>query len=123
MPSDSASELCEYVRSRLPVRSRLLGREKVDALVLATIAEWPTDWLLRCERESQDYGKPLEDTAQRVSFALSGFAKDERYGFIWAFLLSAVLSAVVKEVLEWWLSRWANRAKMAVWQCEMRGSQ
>lgn len=117
-------ELCEYVRRRLPVRARLVGKERLDDLVLMAVTEWPTDWLMQCERGSAEEEKVLAATTERVGRTYEAVRGGEkRYGFFWAFVLSAVVSAVVQYVLEWWLHRSANRVKMAAWQYEMRGKQ
>lgn len=111
----SAEELKDYVRSRMPVRSRVLGREGVDGLVEDTVAEWPISPLMERTHDTPVEHKVLDGVALRVR------RRRERYGFIWSLLLASALSAVIRIVLEWWLSRPANRVKLAGWQCAMRG--
>ena len=120
MPAD---ELCDYVRRRLPVRARLVGKERLNDLVLMAVTEWPSDWLMQCGRGSVEEEKAIGDTAGRVSRTYEAVRGAEpQYGFLWALVLSAAISAIVQHILEWWLSRPANRVKMAGWQEEMRSS-
>jgi hypothetical protein len=118
----AAEELCEYVRSRVPLRVRLVGRERLQDLVLIAVTEWPIEPLMGTERGSAVEEKVLEATAKRVSATYEALHGSEKtYGFIWAFILSAAISAIVQYILEWWLHRPANRVKLAGWQCAMRG--
>ena len=117
-------ELCDYVRSRLPLRSRLVGRERINDLVMIAVTEWPSDWLMQCGRSSPEEEKAVADTAARVSRTYEAVRGEEpQYGFFWAFVLSAVVSAIVQHILEWWLMRSAHRVKMAGWQEEMRSGR
>lgn len=117
-----AEELCEYVRTRLPLRARLVGKERLNDLVLMTVTEWPSDALFGARRGSADEEKIVDETATRVARTYEAVRGGEKqYGFFWTLVLSAVVSAIVQHVLEWWLSRSANRVKMAGWQCAMKG--
>lgn len=127
MPNDpkdeGPEELCRYVRERLPLRARLLGQERVNAIVRRAIAEWPIDALLESER-----GSPKEESAlDRLRDSVQhGYAGDEgeQYGcgILMAFVLSAVVSAIIQAMLKWWLEKRSRRMKMAVWQYNMKGS-
>jgi hypothetical protein len=111
----STEELKDYVRSRMPVRARMLGQDGLGGLVDDAIAEWPISPLMECVHDTPMERKVLGGIAERVR------ARRERYGFVWSLLLASALSAVIRLVLEWWLSRPANRVKLAGWQCAMRG--
>lgn len=110
-------ELQDYVRSRMPMRSRLVGRSSMDALVSDAVAEWPISPLMECTHGTEAEGRVLSGVADRVR------KRRQRYGFFWSLLLASALSAIIKIILEWWLSRPANRVKLAGWQCGMRGEQ
>jgi hypothetical protein len=120
--SSSPKELCDYVRDRLPLRAKLVGKERICDMVLMAVTEWPIQPLMDCERSSAVEEKILEAIAANVGRTYETVrGSEKRYGFFWAFVLSSVVSAVVQLVLEWWLSRSANRIKMAAWQYGMKG--
>lgn len=116
------TELCDYVRERLPLRARLAGKERLNDIVLIAITEWPIDGLLSCGRGTAAEEKLLDQMATSVSRTYeSVHGSEQRYGFFWTFILASVVSAIVQAMLQWWLSRPANRVKMAAWQCSTRG--
>lgn len=122
MSADGPKELCEYVRSSLPLRARLVGRERIDDLTLIAVTEWPIQPLMDSQRGSGSEEKILDGVSKNVARVYeSVHGAEKRYGFFWAFVLSSVVSAVVQLVLQWWLSRPANRMKMAAWQYGMKG--
>lgn len=115
-------ELCDFVRARLPLRARLVGKERLNDIVLMTVTEWPIEPLMSCGRGSDVEEKLLDGVSGRVSRTYETVhGSDKRYGFLWAFVLSSVVSAIAQLVLQWWLSRPANRVKMAAWQYGMKG--
>lgn len=115
-------DLCNYVRERLPLRARLVGKERLNDIVMMTVTEWPITQLTSAVRGSAAEEKILDGVAQSVAMTYESVrGSDKRYGFFWAFVLSSVISAIVQLVLQWWLSRAANRAKMAAWQYGVRG--
>lgn len=103
-------ELVDYVCGRMPVRSRLLGREKIASVVEAAVREWPGAMLVQ-----------LDQPAQRtiVDGVCLSLEKDKRFGSI---LLLWSLSLIISLVWQWWLTRSANQMKLADWQREMRGA-
>jgi len=128
MPSDPRAEgpeeLCRYVRERLPLRARLLGNGRVEAIVMRAIAEWPIDDLLECERGSREEDYALSRMAAIVTTGYSAAHKDDKQygtGILLAFVLSSVISAIVQVILKWWLEKRSRRMKMAVWQYSMKG--
>ena len=117
-----AEELCRYVRSRLPVRARLVGRERLNDLVLIAVTEWPIEPLMSASRGSAQEEKILDATTKRVTATYEALrGAEQNYGFFWTLILSAAISAIVQHIFEWWLSRSANRVKLAGWQCAARG--
>jgi len=122
VPANTPEELCEYVRKSLPLRARLVGKERLDDLTLIAVTEWPIEPLMASQRGSGAEEKILDGVAQNVSRVYeSVHGSDKRYGFFWAFVLSSAVSAIIQLVLQWWLSRAANRVKMAAWQYGMKG--
>jgi hypothetical protein len=115
----SADTLREYVFRRMPIRARVLGRERLGEIVDLAVARWPAYELLSCGRGSSQEEEVLQSLMQEVSVRCSATAaKQQTYGFVWMFLMSAVVSAVVQAVLRWWLESSANRAMLRVWQQE-----
>jgi hypothetical protein len=118
--SEGPKELCEYVRSRLPVRVRLVGKDRIDDMTLIAVQEWPVERLLACGRGSAEEERAVDDVAASVSRVYESVrGSEKRYGFFWSFVLMSAVSAICQLVLQWWLSRPANRVKMAAWN---RGS-
>lgn len=117
------SELVSYVRARLPIRSRLLGEERIRDLVLVTIAAWPIDGLMATERGSVAEKAQLESTKAEVLRMYAALHGDSKSGSILlAIVLPALLSAVIQVMLKWWLEKRSRRTKMVVWQYLLRGA-
>lgn len=115
-------ELCEYVRSRLPLRARLVGKERLNDLVLIAVTEWPIEPLMSCARGSGSEEKILDGISASVARTYETVhGSEKKYGFLWAFVLSSVVSAIVQLVLQWWLERVSHRVKMVSWQYAMKG--
>lgn len=122
MAADHPQELCAYVRENLPLRARLVGKERLDDLTLIAITEWPIQPLMDAQRGSGAEEKILDSVSQGVARTYEAVhGAEKRYGFFWAFVLSGVVSAIVQVMLQWWLSRASNRVKMAAWQYGMKG--
>lgn len=122
MVSEGPQELCEYVRRSLPLRARLVGRERLDDLTLIAITEWPCSSFAGIRRDSGEEEKILYGVTANVKRVYEAIhASEKNYGFIWAFVLSSAVSAIVQLILQWWLSRSANRLKMAAWQYGLKG--
>jgi hypothetical protein len=120
MSEATVSALCDYVRSHLPVRARLLGRERVDAVTSSAIKHWPAEEML-----ANGVDAVSGDTASRVVAAVAGECRYEGQGrhgsVLLSMLLMSLISAVVQLLLKWWLERPANRVKMTAWQREAKG--
>jgi len=101
-------ELVDYVCARLPVRSRIVGKDRIKSVVEDVVRKWPTNELCR-------YGDGVEEQRE----AIDRLGKEMRYGcpMIMLFFLSTIISLA----FQWWLSRRANRLKMAGWQYALRG--
>lgn len=115
-------DLCDYVRGTMPVRSRLLGRTKVNEIVATTVREWPATELSSCRGGSTYEADLLEATADRVSEATKKAMSSERYGnILLLYLLAGAVSAVVQAVMYWWLTRKQNQDAMLAWQRAAKG--
>jgi hypothetical protein len=116
-----AEELVEYASNRMPIRSRLLGREVLRDAVMVAIAAWPIDELLAASGAA---GR--KDALSRVSketLRTVRLMHGSRFGNpLLAILLPALISALVQVVLKWWLDKRSRRMKMAVWKYELRGA-
>lgn len=120
--SGDATELVGYVRSRIPVRARMLGQEKLQDIVLMAVAAWPIDRLLEVERKSGEEAAILGETSREIERTFCALYGDRRSGSILlAILLPAVLSAVIQVILKWWLEKRSRRMKMAIWQYDLKG--
>lgn len=113
MTADSLAPLCDYVRERMPLRARAIGRAKLRSIVAETVAHWPTPTLMGCRPGSREEHLALSAAETAVCHAL-----ERRYGFIWTLLLSAVVSAVIQQVLRWWIERRENQEQIEVWRRE-----
>lgn len=112
-------ELCDHVRVRMPVRARLVGKNRVDAIVSEVVCEWPGD-SSRLASGGQAGVDALEDLKIRVAAKyVQRHGGADRYGC--SVLLLFVLSTVIQLIFRWWSSRNSNRRNMAAWQAEMKG--
>jgi hypothetical protein len=115
-------ELCNYVRERLPLRARLVGKDRLDDIVRIAVTEWPIVPLMECGRGSAEEELLLDRLRVSVSRTYELVRGSEpRYGFFWAFVLSAAVSAVIQVILRWWIEKRANRCKIAAWQYSVKG--
>jgi hypothetical protein len=113
----SMDELTDYVRRRLPIKARLIGPERLRAIVEMAVSRWPADELSGCQRGSSQEEALLQTLSQQVGLSYQATRPgDNTYGFVWVFLLSAVLSGVVQAILRWWLEKEGNRHSMAAWK-------
>ena len=112
--SAGPEELIDYVCKRLPIRSRIAGKERVSAAVMEVVARWPHAEL-QLVRDA-DRGKP--DALRRLEQDIREAHGDDRYGSV---ILMFLLSTVISLVWQWWLSRGANRVKMVAWLYGMKG--
>jgi hypothetical protein len=103
------NELVSYVCDRMPVRSRLIGRAKIAAVVEEAVRHWPGPMLVMLNHDGQE--RLLDGVRERLS-------QDKRFGSI---LLLWGIALIVQLVWQWWLSRSANQMQLADWQREMRG--
>lgn len=113
----TGEELKDYVFRRMPIRTRMLGRERLAEIVDLAVARWPSDGLRACARGSSQEEELLQGVIHGVGQQCSARSgAGQTYGFVWMFLMSAVISAVVQAVLRWWLEREANRQAIALWK-------
>ncbi len=120
MSESRPEDLCDYVQRQLPLRAKLLGKQRLDAVTMSAIRHWPAEQLLAgCS--SEDGGEAVGRTAIAV-FGECRSADPKRYGsVVLSMLLMWLASAVVQMLLKWWLERSSNRVKMTAWQQELKG--
>ncbi len=120
--SDSVSieQLCDRVRRLLPLRSRLVGRERLNDLVMISVQEWPCESLLNGEAYHEILMERTRKRVVRTYEALHG--DDQKYGALWEFVVSAVASAILQHILEWWWEKRSHRVCLAGWQKAMAKS-
>lgn len=111
-------DLCNIIRAKLPLRARLIGKERLNDLTLISIQEWPSDPLMSGAVYDEVAVDATRQTVGRVYEALHG--ADKRYGILWEFVVGAVISAILQHILEWWRERSVNRALLISWQKGMK---
>lgn len=118
MSCEGPEELCAHVRKQLPLRARLIGKERLNDLVLIAVQEWPSEQLLSGSTYHELALEDARKTVARTYEALHG--ADKRYGILWEFVVSAVISAILQHIFEWWWERSVNRVRLVAWQQSMR---
>jgi hypothetical protein len=113
----------DYVWRRIGVRKFIAGRDRVDELVEASIANWDSAAV-----DSVANMKELEVVIQgmvlgvkRTHEMLGRQSGKEEYGFIWIILLQALASAVVQILIKWWFESAENKKLMSSIQKELVG--
>lgn len=103
-------ELHDYVLSRMPVLSRLMGREAVADVVRRTVVEWPCSEMAAYEHSEESQRLVLRRIRKKV-------AAEKRYGnpilILWG------IGIIINLVWQWWLSRRKNQDTMREWQRAM----
>lgn len=105
-------ELCDIVRRDLPLRARLVGRERLDDIVRIAVQEWPIGSL----NSAAQFDKEMENLRASVSRTYEAVhGSDRQFGFLWQFVIGAVISAILERILEWWVSSIVNREQVVAW--------
>jgi hypothetical protein len=118
---ETPEDLAEYVRHRLPMRARMIGRKRVEDIVATVIYEWPSLGL-SC-RESVGEEDMVWDSlkAQVLSSYQNRYGSDDRYGFaIMAIVLVAAITAIVQVLVKWWLEKKLHQDQMTSWHSMAR---
>jgi hypothetical protein len=111
-------ELCDIVRRDLPLRARLVGRERLDDIVRMAVQEWPCDRLYSASLWDKEM-ENLRGSVSRTYEAVHG--GDRRYGFLWQFVIGAVISAILERILEWWAQSIVHREQVIAWSRSQKG--
>lgn len=109
--------LFRFVKSRLPIRSRLMGDQRLSELVALSVAAFPTEAMRMTDGDEREVGALRSLIELRVSRIASQPDRGD-YGFVglWTILMYTVLSKVIELVVEWWWKSHTNRALMQAWQ-------
>ena len=114
-------ELNAYVWRRLGVRRIIAGRNTVNELIEAAIANWDHECLSSAkdskEREIVANGIVLAMKRTHQMLGESG----EEYGFVWIILLQALASAVVQILIKWWMESASNKVLLVAMKRELAG--
>ena len=111
-------ELCDIVRRDLPLRARLVGRERLDDIVRMAVQEWPCDRL----HSAAQFDKEMENLRVAVSRTYEAVhGSDKRFGFLWQFVIGAVISAILERILDWWTASIVHREQVVAWNKSQKG--
>jgi len=117
----SISELQELMWAELPfIRKNLVGRDRVDDLVLVAIEQFPlqyADHVAVGSAEADVFTMAWSGNVKRGYCLLYG--EDYEFGPIFWLLISPILQILLKQLLEWWWAGPANRVLMAGWRREL----
>lgn len=116
-------QLADYVWRRLGVRKHTVGKEVVARATACTIKRWPfgTSYLTSADADLPTVDDPaVKQLTDAVTEEMHKYGS-QRYGFVWAIVLSAVISQLVKLLIEWWLKRRENRLAMQYMTANMAG--
>lgn len=112
-------ELQDHIWDELPfLRKNLVGRDRVDDLVLVAIEQAPVEYIGHADpnsSESDVVAKAWQQSIKRGYSLLYGGEESEMGPVFWL-LISPVLQAVVKKLLEWWWNSPRNRVLLAGWK-------
>lgn len=108
MPS-SLDYIQDYVWRRLGVRKFIAGRDRVNELVEASLANWDHEALTNAhnEKERSIVAEGMVIGVKRTDQMLGNH--EQEYGFLWAILLQALVGAIVQILIKWWLESSKNR--------------
>lgn len=103
------------------MRRIIAGRDAVDELVEAAVANWDGECLsnARDNKEREIVAAGILTAMKRTHQMLG--KSGEEYGFVWIILLQALASAVLQILIKWWLESAENRMNIAAMQRELVG--
>ena len=109
--------LFNYVKARLPIRSRLMGDQRLAELVALSVAAFPAEAMRGTDGDEREVSALCSLIELRVGRNASQPERGD-YGFVglWSILMYTVLSTVIRLVVEWWWKSHTNRALMQAWQ-------
>ena len=101
-----------------PVRRVVAGREACDTLLADAVRSWDSgEASAYASRGAGDvYASAMLDRVQMRRQERTG---EDRYGFIWVFLLCAVASAIIQWLIKRWLDNHFKPEQVEAWQREL----
>jgi hypothetical protein len=114
--NEPVDHVLKEIRSRLPLRVRLLGEARLKEIIGIAIQEWPTDMQLSAGDgdHKEAVWKSLEEQVKQSFLYQQDVEK--KYGFaILTLILASAISTIVQQMILWWLHRPKNRELMAQW--------
>lgn len=116
-------DLQEKIWDELPIlRKNLVGRDRVDDLVLVAVEQAPVEFIGHTHPDSSEgevLSKAWGQSIKRSYCLLYG--EESEFSPIFWLLVSPVLQAVVRRLLEWWWDSPRNRVLMAGWKRRLCG--
>ena len=101
MENSGCSALLQHVCDGMPIRTRVLGRHKIEELLLDVVYRWPVDELSRCMGDGDQQQRVLDRLRDRVGRQRLPRG-EKRYGSV---LLLFALSTIISLAFQWWLHR------------------
>lgn len=91
------AELEQDVWDSLPVARRLIGRQRVNAIVQRALRDWPVGVLCQCDA--------ADAAIVQTHFTHRLERRERQYGmgFIALFVLGGIISAIVQHLMKRWL--------------------
>jgi hypothetical protein len=115
-------ELKDRMWDDLPlVRKNLVGRDRVDDLVMVAVEQCPVEFIAHVDPgsgEEEVVSRAWGQSIKRGYCLLYG--DDAEFGPIFWLLISPVLQMIVKRLLEWWWESPKHRVLMAGWKRRLR---
>ena len=118
---ETPEDLAEYVRHRLPLRARMIGRKRIEDIVSTTIYEWPA--LSLSIAGGPEHTDAVFDAleSQVLASYQNRYGDDDRYGFaIMTIILVAAITAIVQVLVKWWLEKKLHQDQMKSWHALAR---
>lgn len=112
-----------YVWRRVGVRKFIVGRDRVNDLVEAAVANWDGEAVSSAKDKSElkIVAAGMIVGIKRTHEMLSESESNQEYGFIWVILLQALVGAIVQILIKWWLESAKNRVMMWAAKKELVG--
>lgn len=113
-------DLQDRIWDELPLlRRSLVGRDRVDDLVLVAVEQSPIEFISHLEPESPECAVVSAAWGQSVKRGYCLLYPE--MGPIFWLLISPVLQVILRRLLEWWWESSKNRILLAGWKRRLYG--
>jgi hypothetical protein len=111
----------EMWKSLPPLRRNLVGRERIDELVVIAIDQCPIQFVEHVSRGSCEQSVVLSAWSQSVKRAqfLRHGEQNVQFGPLFWILVGPLLQILLQKLLDWWFASAKNRVLMVGWQRSM----